>query len=199
MEHNSLLQAIIPFISSYGLWIVFFGMIVEGTIMIIISGILCYMGLLPIDSTLIVALLGAISGDHMWYFIGRKFSNTLFTKFPSLRKKSEKLTPSINKKGALLAFGSRFVYAGAILLPLTLGAYNFSHKKFTIFDTLGVMLWSILGLSLGYFLGTSAESLFGKISKIEHFASLVIIIVLFIWSIKYYFTNKYTKDKRYHE
>jgi len=60
---------------------------------------------------------------------------------------------------------------------------------------LGVTLWSILGISLGYFLGTSAESLFGKISKIEHFLFLVIIIALFIWAVKYYFINKNTKGK----
>ena len=52
-------------------------MMIEGTVMIIISGILCYMGLLPIDLTFIVALLGAISGDHMWYFIGTSAKSLL--------------------------------------------------------------------------------------------------------------------------
>lgn len=41
---NHLLQEITPWVLDYGFWIVFFGMIFEGTTMVVITGILCYLG-----------------------------------------------------------------------------------------------------------------------------------------------------------
>ena len=54
----------------YGLWIVFFGMIVEGTLMIIITGFLCYLGMLPLKDAVVVAVIGAITGDKIWAIVG---------------------------------------------------------------------------------------------------------------------------------
>jgi len=43
MEH--LLHESTPLVSEYGLIIIFLGMIVEGTAMILLTGLLCYMGI----------------------------------------------------------------------------------------------------------------------------------------------------------
>ena len=63
MEH--LLQEIIPLVSEYGLIIIFVGMIFEGTAMILITGLLCYMGVFSLREAWVVSFLGAITGDHI--------------------------------------------------------------------------------------------------------------------------------------
>ena len=182
MEH--LLQEITPWVSEYGLWIVFFGMIFEGTTMIIVTGILCYLGMLPLRESLLVAIIGAALSDQAWYLLGKYFSSELFNRFPKLRKKVEKLAPTIITKGNWLAFFSRFIYSGAVLFPMTLGMEGYSYRKFVLFDTTGVTLWSSAGITLGYLLGNSSQHLFGEIKTIEHLALIIVVVAATVWWIK---------------
>ncbi len=185
-----MLEELTSLVSQYGLWIVFFGMMTEGTIMIILSGVLCYLGMLSLAETIPVAIFGALIGDQFWYFIGKFYSQHILNRFPLLKQRVEKLEHSVKKRGVWLAFSGRFIYTGAILFPVTLGTYGYLHKKFTLFNTLGIIIWSVSGISLGYILGTGAEHVFGKIEKIEHFIGLVFIIIFLVWLIKPYFNSR---------
>jgi len=185
-----MLEELTPLVSQYGLWIVFFGMMTEGTIMILVSGVLCYLGMLSLKETIPVAIFGALIGDQFWYFIGRYYSQNILNRFPLLKQRIKKLEHSVNKRGTWLAFSGRFIYTGAILFPVTLGTYGYLYKKFTFFNTLGIIVWSVSGISLGYILGTGAEQVFGKIEKIEHFIGLVFIIIFLVWVIKPYFKSR---------
>lgn len=182
-----MLEELTSLVSQYGLWIVFFGMMTEGTIMIIVSGVLCYLGMLSLVETIPVSIFGALIGDQFWFFIGRHYSQNILNRFPLLKQRIKKLEHSVKKRGIWLAFCGRFIYGGAILFPVTLGTYGYLHKKFTLFNTLGIIVWSVLGISIGYILGTGAEHLFGKIEKIEHFIGLLFIIIFLIWVTKPYF------------
>ncbi len=188
MHH--MLNEIIPLISQYGLWVIFFGMILEGTIMIIVTGILCYLGMISFSSALLVSIIGAIVGDQIWYFIGRKYSIYFLKKFPRLKHRIFKLKSSIFNKGYLLAFSSRFIYSAAIIFPIALGSYKYNYKKFTFFDALGVIIWSLIGILFGYIFGNSAEYMFGEITKIWHFILLIIISISIVYILKYYYTHK---------
>jgi len=185
-----MLEEFTPLVSQYGLWIVFFGMMTEGTIMIIISGILCYLGMLSLEETIPVAILGALIGDQFWYLIGRYYGQNILKRFPLLKQRIKKLEDSVKKRAIWLAFSGRFIYSGAILFPATLGTYGYVHKKFTLFNTLGIIVWSVSGILLGYILGTGAEHVFGKIEKIEQFIGLVFIIVFLVWVTKSYFNSR---------
>ena len=185
-----MLEEVTSLVSQYGLWIVFFGMMTEGTIMIIVSGVLCYLGMLTLKETIPVAILGAFIGDQFWYFIGRHYGSHILNSYPLLKQRVKKLEGAVKKRGPWIAFSGRFIYSGAILFPVTLGTYGYLHKKFTLFNTLGIFIWSLLGISLGYILGTGAEQIFGKIRKIEHFAGLLFIIIFLIWFLKPYFHHK---------
>lgn len=184
-----MLEELTPLISQYGLWIVFFGMMTEGTIMIIVSGILCYLGMLSLKETIPVAIFGAFIGDQFWYFIGRYYSQNILNRLPSLKQRVKKLEYTVKKRGIWLAFSGRFIYCGAILFPVTLGTYEYLHKKFTLFNTLGIIVWSVSGILLGYILGTGAEQILGKIEKIEHFMGLIFIVIFLVCVIKFYFDS----------
>ena len=176
MEH--LLAEIRPLTSSYGLLVVFFGMMVEGTTMILVSGILCYLGLFTVVDTIPVAIMGAIAGDHLWYLLGQKYMARIMKNFSSMTSKIEKLSTTVQKRGNLLAFSGRFIYGAAILFPLTLSYYQYSYKKFIFYDAMGVSLWALLGIWLGYFLGTGIEKYFGEIKKVEDLFFIVIGILI---------------------
>ncbi len=188
MHH--MLNEITPLISRYGLWVIFFGMMIEGTVMIVITGILCYLGIIYFPNALLVSIAGAIIGDQFWYFMGRRYTFSLLEKFSKLKQNILKLKPSIDKKANLLAFSARFIYGGAIIFPIALGVYKYNYKKFTLFDALGVTVWSIVGILFGYIFGNSAEYIFGEITKIWHFILLIIVSIFITYILKYYYKHK---------
>jgi len=177
MEH------LLNLLSIYGLWIVFIGMIVEGTAVIILSGVLCHMGVLPCGPTLVVAILGAMVGDQMWYYIGHNYAKKFLLKFQNIKKQIKKLQEKVESKADILALTSRFIYSGAIAFPFILGMNNYSHKRFTILDAIGVSFASMIGLSIGYILSGSVKKVLGDINHFEHM--LLLIFIIFV-SIKLY-------------
>jgi len=177
------MNEISPLLSQYGLWIVFIGMLVEGTTVILLSGVFCHMGILPVEQTIIVAIIGAAIGDQAWFYMGRNYAQKVLSKFTGLNKQVAKITPSIHSKADWFALGSRFVYGGAIAFPLVLGMHHYSRKKFTILDLLGVTFASMTGLGIGYFLSDSVEKISGDINTVEH---LVLLLIIVIVAIKFY-------------
>lgn len=182
---ENLLQELTPLVSQYGLLIVFLGMMIEGTSMILISGVLCYLGILSFDSTLMVAVSGAVLSDHIWFVLGRHYGQSILKKFPIFETRSKAVFSSINANADLIAATSRFIVGGSIIFPLILGLKHYSQKKFTLFDTLGDTVWAFLGLSLGYFLGTAVEKLFGKIEHFEHLLLIILLIIAMVWFYKH--------------
>ena len=120
-----MLEELTSLVSQYGLWIVFFGMMTEGTIMILVSGVLCYLGMLSLEETIPVAIFGALMGDQFWYFIGRYYGQNILKRFPLLEQRVKKLEHSVKKRGIWLAFSGRFIYSGAILFPVKLGRADY--------------------------------------------------------------------------
>jgi len=178
---------LLSLLTEYGLWIVFIGMIVEGTAVIILSGVLCHMGVLPCESTLLVAILGAIAGDQMWYYMGQNYGEQFLSRFQNIQKQIEKLRKKVESKADILALTSRFIYSGAIAFPLVLGLHAYSHKRFTILDAIGVSFASIVGLSLGYLLSSSVEKILGDI---KHFEYMILTVFIVFVSFKLYNSTK---------
>ena len=86
-----MLEELTSLVSQYGLWIVFFGMMTEGTIMILVSGVMCYLGMLSLKETIPVAILGALIGDQFWYCLGKCYGQNILNRFPSLKQRIQKL------------------------------------------------------------------------------------------------------------
>ena len=158
--------------------------------MIVITGLLCYLGILPLKASIAVAILGAIAGDQMWYLVGRYASVPLLKKFEKLKKASESLSEKATKKGDYFAFSSRFIYSGAILFPVSLGMSRYPHGRFTVLDTAGASIWATAGISLGYLFSASAEKIFGEIKTIEHLLLYIIAIVVMISIYKQYMKKR---------
>ncbi len=179
-----MINELAPLISHYGFIIIILGMMIEGTTMVIAVGVICYLGLMPLSIAIISSITGAILGDWFWYFVGRNYASFVISKFPSLKEKIDSLNDKIQTKGNILAFLERYIYGGALLFPIALGVDRYPFKKYVIFESIGTTLWAILGVGLGYLLGSSAQEIFGKIEKIEHLLAVIIVISVIIWIIK---------------
>ena len=59
----------------------------------------------------------------------------------------------LETSGALLIFTARYIPIGRVAVNLTAGATGFSHRRFTLFDTIGVLAWAAYSVGIGALAG----------------------------------------------
>ncbi len=176
MNLTTIIQEIMPFLQTYGLLIIFLGVLLEGEVTVIIAGILSQHGTLPLAETLLIAIVAAFISDQIWFQLGRRYGEIFIKKFTFLAKHQHKIQPWANNKSDYIVFAGRYIYGTRIIGYVLLGLHKYSVKRFILFDSLVAISWCSLGIASGYFLGTGAETIFGEIKNIEKLLLLIIAV-----------------------
>jgi membrane protein DedA with SNARE-associated domain len=129
--------------------------------------------------------LGAIIGDNIGFFIGRKLGNSFLRHYGTkigLNKKRIKLGQYLFiKYGGKIVFFGRFVAILRVLAAFLAGANMMEWKRFFIFNVAGAITWATAYGILGYLFGEKIRQ-FGLGMKIIIFGiSIVILIVTTIF------------------
>lgn len=172
------------------------GLIIPGsTIMIAIAAIL---GTVDINIKIViaVAIVGAILGDGISFWIGRYYNEKItniwpFYKYPHLIKKGENF---FNKHGNKSIIIARFVGPVRPIVPAIAGMLKMSPLRFTLINVVSAVLWALAYILPGFFLGASF-AVIGIISV--RLVIIMSIVLLFLW-ILFNISIKivvYTQDK----
>ena len=172
---------------TYGYLGLFIWSILEGEFGFMFAGILIKHGYFSFEKVFFIALSGAVIGDSVSFFIGR-FSKKIAQK---ILKKYEKILNSIENwiktYGSLVIIFERYLYGTHIPTMILLGMSGFSFKKFLFFEIIGVSIWALTYILIGYFLGDYAISLFNLI--VQNFSFFIVLFFIV------YFLIKYKNDK----
>lgn len=190
-----LLKIISPYFSHGGYYILFlmtfletalfFGFIVPGESIVVISGLLAAKGVLDLGNVFLVAALGAVLGDQMGYLIGREFGKKLISKYGGrffLKKAYLSETERFfEKHGGKTVFLGRFAAWLRAMSPFVAGTSRMSYLKFLFFNAAGGLVWA-LGYSLvGYLVGDSWERIRHYIGVAGILSVIVLAGLFFIW------------------
>lgn len=154
-------------IRDYGYYAVFLGTLLEGETVLVLAGFATHRGHLHPAVLLLVAVAGAVLGDQIFYYLGRRHGNALLARFPTLASRATKAQSLIARYHAPVIVVLRFTYGLRIVGPLMVGMSAVSHWQFTLWNTLGAVLWAALVISAGYLVGDALQWLLGDIRKIE--------------------------------
>lgn len=166
------------------------GPLVPGHTVVIFSGFLAKIGVLDLSVIISIVIFGATLGDSIGYFLGRKYGLSLFNRLGKLFFIREEYIEKVkilvqNNMGKSIIIG-RFNPLTRPLTPFIVGASGISLKKFILFDIVGVCIWAIGSISLGYIFGASYGVASAYVGKFIIFASILSILI--IWG--YRFINK---------
>ena len=171
-------------------WIVFFaalletiiiiGLFLPGSTVVLILGAFSAKGYASIQFLFIFATLGAILGDNINYYIGKKYgSKWLKNGFWILNEKHFlKAQKFFDKHGSKSVFFGRFVPSIKEIVPLIAGILEMNKKKFFLWNVLGAIGWGIEWLLMGYIFGQSFDLAKNWILKIGLVS--VILLIVFI-------------------
>ncbi len=153
---------------------------------VVFHGVLGFWGV-PL---LILTIFAAdISGDLLWYSLGRALRDTRFGNFVKNHlRHHEKIERSVQKNGAGWIIMAKFLYASAFPVIFLIGWTRIKFKKFFKTSLLSVAIWLpiLAGLAYGLFSGLSP---LGAVSIFKHF-ELILLIGLVIFFVADYFIAK---------
>src|SRR3990167_3833941 len=152
---------LITFLISASESVAIIGTVVPGSITMTAIGALAGAGIIPLWWTIFWAILGAIVGDGISYWIGWHFKERLsqvwpFRKHPKLLQSGEKF---FYKYGGASVFIGRFVGPVRALVPLVAGMLRMQPMKFFIANILSAIGWAPAYMFPGIVLGAAALEL----------------------------------------
>lgn len=152
---------------------------------------------------ILLATVGALVGAYINYYLaiwlGRplvyKFANSRFGHICLLdQSKVEKAEVYFDKHGVISTFIGRLIPGIRQLISIPAGLSRMNIVKFSIFTTLGALIWNIALAILGYVLTTipgikTPEELLTNINKYNHYLTYaglaigVLCIIFILWNV----------------
>lgn len=173
----------------------FFAFFLPGDSLFFASGLFAHGGFLPLWPLFIGSIISAILGGFAGYLTGQKLGPKVFTKESSVFFSKRYLAKSeeyYDKYGKMTVVIARFIPIIRTFAPILAGVGKMNIKTFAILNIISGIIWPIIAISIGYFIGSripNIEKLFLPISILIVVLSILPILwrVLKIW---WYSTHK---------
>ena len=180
LNANPGFAGLVTFLISATESIAIIGTIIPGSITMSAIGILAGAGVIPLYTTIFWAIMGAIIGDGISYWIGHYFKARLrsiwpFYKHPRLLESGEIF---VHKYGIMSVFIGRFVGPVRALVPLVAGMLGMKPLQFTIANIASAIGWAPAYMLPGILLGAAALELPPDIAA--HVMLVFLLITLFV-------------------
>jgi membrane-associated protein len=126
---------------------------------VILAGVIAGTGDLAVVLVIAFAAAGAVAGDNVSYWIGRKAGNRLVGRFfrGERRKRIDWAEAQLDERGGYLIIVGRFIPGGRTAITLTCGLLEMPWRRFIAFDVAAGLAWGTYAALLGYVGGRTFE------------------------------------------
>lgn len=157
---------------------------------IVLHGVLGFWGVPLLILTIFVA---DISGDLLWYSLGRALRDTRFGNFVKNHLPHHaKIESAVQKKGASWIFMAKFLYASSFPVIFSVGWARIEFRKFIRTSLLSVAIWLpiLVGLAYGLFSGLSPLR---AVSIFKNFEVVFIMGIILFFVADYFLARLFRK------
>ena len=188
-------------VSSWGYLGIFFLMLLESSslpvpseVVLPFAGYLVSIGKLNFMTILFAATVAGISGSLVDYYIGIKgweyLNRTKTTGRILFGKNQLEIAAGWFKKyGTIVVFFSRLVPGFRTIVSFPAGAVRMSLVKFIAYTFAGCLVWNMLLIYLGYFLGSN----WTQVAGFSHYVLIALIVVFVCGILGYYIWRRKSK------
>jgi membrane protein DedA with SNARE-associated domain len=154
----------VMFITSFGESFAFLGLLFPGTSILIVAGTLMSAGSLPYWPVLAGAIIGAVLGDSVSFWLGRRYGGGLCRVWPFTRNPD--LLPSgmrfFAKHGGKSVFIGRFFGPVRAVIPLAAGVLRMPRGPFWLANVTSAIVWAPMLVFAGDTVGNLGGRLIGS-------------------------------------
>lgn len=158
------------------------GIVVPGSVLIVGISALVPSGALGVWPLIIAAIAGAVIGDGLSFWLGRRFEDALVAswplrRYPGLVSQAEGF---FYRHGGKSVFLARFVQGPRAFIPLVAGMSDMPATRFYAFNIASALLWGTSHVIGGVALGASLHLITLIAGRLALFLAL---LALLIWSV----------------
>ncbi len=161
------------------------GVPLPGETALLVAAIAANRGRLQIEWVIVAAALGAIIGDNLGFWIGRKGGRRLLERPGPFHARRMLLLHHgdrfFSRHGAKAVFLGRWVAVLRITAAVLAGANRMPPRSFFLWNALGGVCWATSVGLLGYFLGATGERLVKQVGIWAAAAAGLAVIGLIVW------------------
>ena len=144
------------------------------------AGYLAYKGDMNLLLIIISGLLGSISGAWFNYFLASKFGRKFLQKFIK-KEKLDKLDKFFEKHGHISTFSGRLIPGVRQYISFPAGLAKMNGFIFSFFTGLGSLIWILILVGLGYFIGENKDLIHKYLKEITLVTLIILVIIIFIY------------------
>ena len=171
------LQFLSHLIEQYGLYAVFFLVLIEGDVTLLLAGVLAHSAFFNDYSFATVLLWGTLGGftsDNLAFAAGRMFGKTVrdFRFYRIAKPRIERLT---DRFGTLSIFLSKYIYGLRWASCTFYGVGRMRYLRFVPLSLASCFVWVLLLSGVGYSFSTAVVGLIGDF---RHLGKILLVIVV---------------------
>jgi membrane protein DedA with SNARE-associated domain len=160
--------AVVMFITAFGESFAFVSLLFPGTTVLIAAGTLMSAGTLPYGPVMVGAIIGAVLGDSVSYWIGRRFGGAIaglwpFSRNPDLLPRGIRF---FERHGGKSVFIGRFFGPIRAVIPLAAGIMRMPRGRFWVANMTSAIVWAPMLLLVGDAVGEAGERLIGSANTV---------------------------------
>ncbi|GAB3740924.1 bifunctional DedA family/phosphatase PAP2 family protein [Silanimonas algicola] len=188
IAQHPIAAGVVIFLIAFGDALLFVGVAIPATPLLFAVGTL--VGLGHIDGTYAVACaaLGAFCGDGVSYLAGRRYGDSLRTRWPFANNPQwlERGDAAFRRHGMKSLVIGRFVGAIRPFIPAIAGMVRMPAQRYAFATGVAAVLWALLFLAPGWLFGASLDLVAAVAGRLAIVIGLVLALVAVVWAVVLY-------------
>ena len=160
------------FFGTYGYPALLVGTFFEGETFLVLAGFAASLGYLEIPWVILVAFVGTLSGDQVFFYLGRRQSTlvqSFLAYYPSCQNRVERVQGIIERHQTALVFIFHFLYGLRIAFLLVIGLSRIPAGRFFVLNFLSALVWAVIVGAAGYLFGSALAMIIGDLKGLERY------------------------------
>lgn len=169
--------------SAHGYAALLIGTFLEGETILVIAGFAAHRGYLSLLWVIVVAFVGSVSGDQLWFYVGRRNGRPFMSRQPHWESRAARVQQMLSKYDWPVVLGFRFLYGLRTITPFVLGASGYRPLRFAVLNTAGAAIWSVAVAFGGFVFGHALELLLEDLKRYElRLLGLMVAAAIVLWA-----------------
>ena len=141
---------------------IFLGLVVPGETMVLLGGVAAEAGRVSLVAVIALAAAGALVGDQVGFFVGRRYGPRLLRRLPEDSRRAQHMTAAlgyVRRRGPVAVTLGRWTASLRSLVPGIAGMSGMRQRSFTSANVVGGLVWAAGVAFAGYLAGASYKVL----------------------------------------
>jgi membrane protein DedA with SNARE-associated domain len=168
------------FFGTYGYPALLVGTFFEGETFLVLAGFAASLGYLEIPWMILAAFAGTLSGDQVFFYLGRRHSGmvqSFLAYYPAWQNRVERVQRRIERHQTALVFIFHFLYGLRIAFLLVIGLSRIPAGRFFVLNFFSALVWTVVVGMVGYLFGSALAMIIGDLKDLESYILVGIAMI----------------------